>query len=111
MKIFSFLHVVGLISLAAASDQAHRQLDDPLLPANATVEVFINCGSKQNYVDDAGMLWIKDTYFQGGGMFVTPLIGIKNTVDDELYRTSRYEYKVRVVTTVLKDCHDKEISF
>lgn len=100
MQFISLL-LVGLAGLASALSelQDHRQLADPTLPLNATILIRINCGSDKEFTDAAGNVWIKDTYFEGGGQFVTPFVGIRGTVDDELYRTTRFEYKVRAMTT------------
>jgi len=73
----------------------HRALADPTIPSTATIVFRINCGGKAGFLDVNGNLWSQDIYFDGGGRFVTPLVGIRSTTIDKLYRSSRYEFKVR----------------
>jgi hypothetical protein len=93
---YSVLLLIVVAAFAKAVEFApHRRLDDPPIPPNAVIVRRINCGSKTGFTDADGNIWIKDTFFEGGGRFYTPFVGIRGTVNDELYRSSRYEFKVR----------------
>lgn len=70
-----------LISLALA-----------ILPA-AAVDIFINAGAQETYMDSLGNIWEPDFYYTSGRSYRTnPVVPIEGTGDDELYLTGRYSH-------------------
>jgi alpha-L-fucosidase len=61
----------------------------PLAPMGSVVR--IDAGSKTNFTDAAGNIWLSDRGFEGGGLSIRgDDMKIENTVDAGLYRTERW---------------------
>lgn len=64
------------------------RLSPPLQSGGTTVR--IDYGSKKNYTDKAGNLWLSDRGYLDGETVDRGNIAIANTEDDQIYQTERY---------------------
>jgi hypothetical protein len=61
--------------------------------------IRIHCGSSNDYVDSAGLIWQHDAYFTGGTAFARPMDAIARTADPSLYVSGRqgvFQYDIPV---------------
>ena len=80
-----------------------RALSEPPVGLPVGDEIRILAGSNRNYVDRAGKLWNRDTYFSGGTTVRSSAQHIWRTQDANIYRSSRqgdFQYDIPLKTGV-----------
>lgn len=85
----AMISAIEILPVSTTATTSPRRLQQQV-----SLPLFINAGGS-NYVDSKGRSWIKDKYFNNGGLVeaasVSANIDIKNTVDDVLYQTARFD--------------------
>jgi hypothetical protein len=69
----------------------------PTLPPDTPFSLYINAGGETAYTDSLGKIWLKDSFYNGGGKRETVLNSVQSiygTGDDSLYTTGRFDPQV-----------------